>query len=81
MGKVNIELQKAMGEAVTFSGSKPPGEYIGCKKTERTIFYYYKDGNAYWFETEYDRKLRDEEEKKKQTQCREYDKYMRRRYG
>lgn len=77
----DIELEKAIGKAATFPGDKPPGIYIGCRKTKRTTYYYYKDGSAYWLETAYDREIRNKEEEKKQRKCREYDRYMRQRYG
>lgn len=77
----DIELEKAIGKAVTFSGVKPPGIYIGCRKTERTTFYYYKDDSTYWLETEYSREMRAKEEEKKRRKCREYDRYKRQRYG
>lgn len=68
------ELQMAWDNA--WSPQKegtPPGTYIGAVKTEHQTYYFYKDGQKYWYENDYSREMRAKQEaKKKQKQQQQY---------
>lgn len=55
--KGTTELEAAWGKAWSCSGS-PPGIYIGsfCRGGRR--FYFYRQGQDYFYETDYDREMR-----------------------
>lgn len=74
-----VHLQIAWENAWSVApGQKPPGEYIGKVKTEHEIFYFYQDGEKYWYENEYDRKRAEKEverRKRRWKECRQNGKY------
>lgn len=58
------ELEEAWGKAWSCSG-RPPGIYIGnvCKGKRR--YYFYKQGQEYFYETDYDREIRLEQRERR----------------
>jgi hypothetical protein len=58
------ELEEAWGKAWSCSGS-PPGIYIGsfCKGGRR--YYFYKQGQEYFYETDFDREMRAEQRERR----------------
>lgn len=60
------ELQVARMKAWSVPGAgKPPGDYLGCINQDGHLTYYYKDGERYWFENEFDRAMREEERRRR----------------
>ena len=54
---VSNELEEAWGKAWSCSG-RPPGVYIGNMTKGATRFYFYKQGQDYYYETDFDREMR-----------------------
>lgn len=64
------ELVEAQSKAWSFPGAKKPtGEYVGAVRFGEIFHYYYKDGEKYWCESDFDRQMR---EKDKQRRRAEY---------
>lgn len=55
--KLSPELEKAWGQAWSYDGH-PPGKYIGSIKQGSRTFYFYKHGNDYYYENDYDIDMR-----------------------
>lgn len=46
------ELQTAWQQAYSVPpGTRPPGSYIGSIEKNGRVYEFYKDGNAYWYES------------------------------
>lgn len=58
------ELIKGFGQAWSFSGD-PPGRYIGTVTQAGRNFYIYKNGQEYFYDTDFDREMRESEKKKR----------------
>ena len=58
------ELQEAWGNAWSFDG-RPPGKYIGSVKRGTRTFYFYKHGNDYYYESDYDREMREQQRERR----------------
>lgn len=58
------ELEEAWGKAWSFDG-RPPGKYIGSVKQGSRTFYFYKHGNDYYYENDYDLEMRHQRKLKK----------------
>lgn len=56
-------------------GERPRGEYIGNVKTEYGIYYFYKENNNYWYETEYSRQQAEKQSRVKRQQWENGRKY------
>ncbi|WP_143318898.1 hypothetical protein [Clostridium sp. HBUAS56010] len=51
------ELMEALGNAWSCS-DRPPGKYIGSMVRGGKNYYYYKNGLEYYYETDFDREMR-----------------------
>lgn len=68
-----IHLQIAWENAWSFPpGQKPPGEYIGKIQTGRGTYYFYQDGEKYWYENEYDRQQAEKEAERRRRRWKDY---------
>jgi hypothetical protein len=66
------ELRLAWNNAWSVSPDQTPsGVFIGAVKTENTTFYYYKDGENYYYENDFDRQMRVKQKEKKQQQMQQ----------
>lgn len=69
-GATKAELEKAWGKAWSRS-DKPPGIYIGSIMKGDKTYYFYKTDQEYFYETNYDRKIRKEQrERRLNNECR-----------
>lgn len=69
-GAAETELEEAWGKAWSCS-DKPPGIYIGSMMKGDKTFFFYKSGQEYFYETNYDRRVRKEQrERKLNNECR-----------
>ena len=66
------ELKEAWGNAWSYDG-RPPGEYIGAVKKGNRTFYYYKHGQNYYYENDYDLEMRYKKKLKKRYERQEKD--------
>lgn len=56
------KLMEARGKAWSYPGAKQPkGEYLGAVQCGNITNYYYKDGDRYWFESDFEREMREKE--------------------
>lgn len=61
-----LQLRVAWEEARSIpSGLCTPGQYIGQINTEHGIFYFYKEGDKYWYKSEFDRQQEEKAAKRK----------------
>lgn len=65
------ELEKAIGNAWSLRDEEEPDEYLGAVDTEYGRHYYYRIGNEYRFETDYDRMMKKKLKEKRQQEIRE----------
>lgn len=66
------ELKLAINNAWSVSPDHvPPGIFIGAVKTEHTTFFYYQDGENYYYESDFDRQMRAKQKEKKQQQLQQ----------
>lgn len=56
--KLKPELEEALGKAWSCS-ERPPGKYIGSITKGSRTFYFYKNGLEYFYETGFDREMRE----------------------
>lgn len=56
--KLTPELEEALGKAWSCS-ERPPGKYIGYITKGSRTFYFYKNGLEYFYETGFDREMRE----------------------
>lgn len=56
-------------------GERPHGEYIGKIKTEHQTYYFYKDQDKYWYETEYGRQQAEKQARVKRQKWEKGQKY------
>lgn len=69
-GAAEAELEEAWGKAWSCS-EKPPGIYIGSIMKGDKTYFFYKAGQEYFYETNYDRKIRKEQrERRINHECR-----------
>lgn len=73
-------LQIAWENAWSFPlGQKPPGEYIGKIQTSHGTYYFYQEGEKYWYENEYDRQQVEREAERRKRRWKEHNRSG--RYG
>ncbi|HCD43831.1 MAG TPA: hypothetical protein DEQ64_08880 [Lachnoclostridium sp.] len=63
------ELTEAWGNAWSYDG-RPPGKYIGSVKQGTRTFYFYKHGNDYYYENDYDREMREQQRERRRNRER-----------
>jgi len=65
-GATETELEEAWGKAWSCS-DKPPGKYIGPLTQGKKIYHFYKQGQEYFYETDFDRETRVKEKEKRRS--------------
>lgn len=62
--KLKPELEEALGIAWSCS-ERPPGKYIGSITKGSRTFYFYKNGLEYFYETDFDREMKQKEKERR----------------
>lgn len=69
-GAAGTELEEAWGKAWSCS-EKPPGQYVGSIMKGDKTYFFYKQDQEYFYETNYDRKIKKEQrERRINSECR-----------